>query len=406
MIESTKDPFSAPEQALGYIYQSRFALLRLLQLPEKVAVLMEKDDDLDFVGDSGTKTLASLKHKAIGDQLTDLSTDFWKSLRIWMLRYNRDGRTECQLRFFMFTTSDISAGSFLVNFLPDSTCEPSDILELANDALSKTISRTLLPIKDEFDLLSDSEKKDLLSRIVIFNKSLRVEDVPEIIKDQYMRTVRREFRTPVYERLEGWWNDLVIKLLTGERTREIFGYEVSDKLASITDEYKTDNLPIDFSGKKPEGVVAEDADSRLFVAQLREIGIQPNRIQNAILDYYRAFEQRSIWARENALVEGEVEEYENKLVEEWERYRDVIFESLDDDSSEKIMKGVGKEVYKWAEMNTDHLRIRERVSEPYVVRGSFHILANGLPLPRVYWHPHFLERINDVLKGGEHEVME
>jgi len=135
------------------------------------------------------------------------------------------------------------------------------------------------------------------------------------------------------------------------------------------------------------------------VTQLREIGIKPNRIQNAILDYYRAFKQRSSWARENVLVEGEVEEYEDLLVDEWGRYRDVIFEDLDDDCAENLLKEAGKELYKWAELNTDHLRIRERVSEPYVVRGNFHILANQRPTPRVYWHPRFLKRINDILSG-------
>jgi len=43
------------------------------------------------------------------------------------------------------------------------------------------------------------------------------------------------------------------------------------------------------------------------------------------------------------------------------------------------------------------IRIRERVSEPYVVRGAFHILANERPTPRVYWHPRFLARLGQLL---------
>ena len=39
------DKFSAGAQGLGYIYQVRLALLRLLQLPENTAVSLEKDDD-------------------------------------------------------------------------------------------------------------------------------------------------------------------------------------------------------------------------------------------------------------------------------------------------------------------------------------------------------------------------
>ena len=149
------------------------------------------------------------------------------------------------------------------------------------------------------------------------------------------------------------------------------------------------------------GGASPESDQRLFVDQLRAIGVKPDRIQNAIYDYYRAFEQRSSWARENVLLEGEVEEYEDRLIEEWSRYRDVIFEDLESESAETTMIKAGRELYKWAELNTDHLRIRERVSAPYVVRGSFHILANNNPLPKVYWHPIFLERLNEVMEAAE-----
>ena len=406
MTKNTNPPFSAGEQALGYIYQARFALLRLFQLPEEIAVFIEKDDDLDFVDNNGSKSLASLKHKATGERLTDLSTDFWKSVRIWLDRYNRDHRSQSNLRFFIFTTNEVSSDSFLESFLPDFNKDLDAILRDAENVLSKTTSKTIKPISEEFKQLGEEEKKDFLSRIVIFDRSPRAEDISNIIIENHMRTVRREFRQPVYERLEGWWNDLVIKLLSGKRTAEIFGYEVSDKPSSITDQYKTDNLPIDFRGKKPEGDVDPENDPRLFVTQLREIGIKTDRIQNAIYDYYRAFEQRSSWARENVLLEGEVDEYENRLVEEWSRYRDVVFEDLGPDSAEDTMTKAGRELYKWAELNTDNLRIRERVSEPYVVRGNFHILANNRPVPRVYWHPKFLERISSILDGVPHEEME
>ena len=103
MTGVSSDQYAAGEQGLGYIYQPRFALLKLLQWPEDTSVLIEKDDDLDFVSFDGVKTLASLKHKGDGDTLTDLSTDFWKSVRIWLDRYNRDGKAEANLRFFLFT---------------------------------------------------------------------------------------------------------------------------------------------------------------------------------------------------------------------------------------------------------------------------------------------------------------
>jgi hypothetical protein len=311
MTDPTTDRYSAGEQGLGYIYQPRLALLHLLQLPEDTAVFLEKDDDIDFVDGDGGKSLASLKHKAIGDTLTDLSTDFWKSVNIWLARYKREGRAASNLRFFLFTTATVSTESFLTRFLSDQPVASGDaatLTELADAVLPKSRSKLIGPIAAEFNELTDPDKQDFLERILILDGSPRIGDIPATIKDKYMRSVRREHRAFVFERLEGWWNDAVIKQLTGARTEGIFGYEVSDKLSAFAEEYKADNLPITLRGKMPADEIDTETDPRLFVAQLREIGISSNRIRSAILDYYRAFEQRSAWARENLLVSGEVEE--------------------------------------------------------------------------------------------------
>lgn len=69
MVEST-DNFSAGKQALGYLYQVRYALLQMIRLPEDTARFIERDDDLDFTDPEEVQILASLKHKARGDRLT------------------------------------------------------------------------------------------------------------------------------------------------------------------------------------------------------------------------------------------------------------------------------------------------------------------------------------------------
>lgn len=153
MAKATTDKFSAGEQGLGYIYQARLAMLQLLQLPENTAVFLEKDDDLDFVDGEGGKSLASLKHKAAGDRLTDLSTDFWKSVRIWLARYKRDGGSASNLRFFLFTTGSVSDSSFLKGFLPAQTGmddETKTLAEQAEEVLSRTKSNLIGDIAEVF----------------------------------------------------------------------------------------------------------------------------------------------------------------------------------------------------------------------------------------------------------------
>jgi hypothetical protein len=375
----------------------------LLQLPEETSVFIEKDDDLEFVESGGRKTLGSLKHKAVGERLTDLSTDFWKSVRIWLTRYEEDGRVASTHRFYLFTTNEVSDTSFLKSFLPAAPGRATDdvsLSSLANSALEETRSESIKKIAAQLHSLSQAEQVDFLARIAIFDQSPRIDDIPKLVKDRHMRSIKREFRDSIFERLEGWWQDTVLALLTGKRALPIFGYEVSDKLTALSDEYKSDNLPITYRGKVPDGEIDTQNDGRLFVRQLREIGISSVRIRNAILDYYRAYEQRSLWARENLLISGELEDYEDRLEDEWSRYRDVVFETLDQDSAESVMREAGQRLYQWADLesgNLSSLRIRERVTEPYVVRGGFHILANGTPLPRIYWHPLFLKRLQELL---------
>jgi len=403
MAETATDKFSAGEQGLGYIYQGRLALHQMLLLPEGTTVFLEKDDDVDFEDGSGGKSLASLKHKAEGERLTDLSTDFWKSVRIWLDRYKRDDRAKSNLHFFLFTTAKVGATSFLTRFLPGFMGSGEDDKtprELAEDALAKSKSAAIATITAEFNELTDAEKEDFLARIQILDGSPRIGDIPKLVKEGPMRIIRPANRDAVFERLEGWWSDHVIRLLTGARTEGIPGNEISEKMNSLSEEYKSDNLPITFLGKEPAEGIDTDNDDRPFVRQLREIDISKERIHSAILDFYRAFEQRSEWARENLLVPGELDRYEDRLVEEWKRFKDILFEELKENSAENVLKKAGKELYKWAELESGKihsLRIRERVTESYVARGSFHILANAALAPRIYWHPRFLERISKAL---------
>ena len=95
---------------------------------------------------------------------------------------------------------------------------------------------------------------------------------------------------------------------------------------------------------------------------------------------------------------NEIEKYEDKLVEEWGRYKAIACENITEESKDDACVAAGRDLYTWAERSTGELRIRERVAEQYIVRGTFHILANGSPTPRVHWHPRFLEEIAKILE--------
>ncbi len=396
MSGDARSPYSAAEQGLGYIYQARFALLKILELPEDCSLLLEKEDDVDFDDAVGRKSLMSLKHKAVGDTLTDLATDFWKSVRIWLAYYKANGLIGCDARFILFTTGAVGADSILTMF-KDEEVEGEARAQAVKEPLAKSKSVLVVAVREELETLAATELADFYSRITIADATLRITAIPSAVINRHLRTIRRESRPFLFERLEGWWIDQAIQLLAGERTAAISGVEVSDKLSAIAEDYRNDNLPITFRQRKPDDIDVAN-DPRMFVEQLRALELSTTRLQVALIDYYRAFEQRSSWARENLLVSNEIEEYEDRLIDEWGRYKEVVFETISDKSEDADCLAAGRELYRWAELETTSLRIRERVTEPYVVRGAFHILANARPEPHVHWHPRFLARLAQILR--------
>lgn len=397
-MPSSDNQFSATEPVLGYLYQLRYALLQAFRLPEDNSCFIERDDDIDFTDPDEGRILASLKHKAPGDALTDLSPDFWKSVRIWLDYYTRKYSQRTSLSFFLFTTGRVATCSLLESFLPNAE-RSSELITRISQVLGASESKTVGKTKYLLEKLPLDNWPDFFRRITIFDSQERIQNIRMLIINEWFRSIRPQFRISVYERLEGWWINECIGLLTGNRTEPICGWEISEKLRSTAEQFRDDNLPIDFEHAEPAEGVNPDCDERYFVRQLRAIGLRSDRLRRAILDYYRAFQQRGLWVRENVTLSGELEHYDDRLVDEWERLREIIFEELDDNSPEDLLKETGRILLnRLSTIENPNLRIRTGVTATFVTMGSYHMLANN-ESPRVHWHPRFEERIEEILYG-------
>ena len=83
------------------------------------------------------------------------------------------------------------------------------------------------------------------------------------------------------------------------------------------------------------------------------------------------------------------------MIDEWEH----VFAEMEDelaDYGEGITENIkvkkAKSMYK--KINDKDIRIRPRCSDTFVMRGSYHILANQL---KVGWHVDFYERLKHLL---------
>lgn len=136
------------------------------------------------------------------------------------------------------------------------------------------------------------------------------------------------------------------------------------------------------------------ADDKIFYEQLKLIGIGNSRLQIALRDYYRAFEQRSNWLRNDLLYIDELDEYEMRLIDEWEHAYAMMQDKLGCKIAitENDKMSEGRNLFN--EIENKDIRIRQKCSDAFVMRGSYHMLANEL---KVGWHIDFLERLKDLL---------
>lgn len=381
--------FSARPQALGYLHQVRFSLLLILEREES-RISIESLDDLVFEENGNSLELLQLKHHGTQAALTDSSPDLWKTLRVWCTHAINGNVTFPGTILSLITTGlapEDSAASYLRTG-PSRNPQQAyrKLLEAAQDITNAQLS---LSVK-AFDDVPEAIRESLVQSIYVLDNSPNIARSRELMNKPLRSAVRRENRENLIERLEGWWFDKVVANLRG-LVPSITGFEVYDKIREIAEQFNPDALPIDYYQALPPGGVDPETDRRQFVEQLRAISVGNKRIEKAILDYYRAFEQRSRWVREELLVGDEVAEYEDKLVDEIERIRlDFEDENNINSVSDEGLQEIGRNLLRWMEQVAD-LRIRPNVSEPYVMRGSYHILADN-SMPRVWWHPKFIER--------------
>lgn len=391
--------FSAAPQAIGYLYQTRYALYLILSSSrEGLELSIEGLDDIVFEENGLPQELLQLKHHAAGASLTDYSSDLWKTLRIWSANLSEGKISLIDSTLSLVTTSHAPDGSIAALLRPGNNRQPKLAAKKLLDIANTSTNSSLIPAFQAYMALSANQQEMLTRSIQILDSSPNISDTTHQIKERLRFAVRRQHLDALYERLEGWWYGKMVRHLNKESTEPITGYEVHDKIREIAEQFEPDALPIDFFEAEPSVAPDPNSDNRRFVLQLKAIAVNNRRIEKAILDYYRAFEQRSRWAREELLIGDELEQYERKLVDEWERY----YLSLQDDwqfdietATEEDGQRFGRDVYKWIDQVAS-IPIRPRVTEEYVMRGSYHILADRNP-PTVWWYPHFVKRLEKIL---------
>lgn len=164
--------------------------------------------------------------------------------------------------------------------------------------------------------------------------------------------------------------------------------------ASVAESFHSENLPIDFwdSPVGDDDIAAHSG--RQYVRQLEAIQVSSKTIRKAILDHHRAYNQRHRWLKDGLIFSDELNRYEERLRDEWERFFEHNCSELDSSNTVALIEA-GRKILRWAELECA-LRIRPRVDADFVRRGCFHILADRKPA-EIYWHPNFLAEMQAIM---------
>lgn len=176
---------------------------------------------------------------------------------------------------------------------------------------------------------------------------------------------------------------------------QILSDELTSKISELREQFKQENLPVDDDILSAE-INRSEFEKRTFVQQLNLIEVSDKRIFYAIRNFYRAFEQRSRWIREDLLHIGELDRYEDKLVEDWEIKFEQSKDELGESASEIEKKKTARKIYEWIESG-DLYKVRPGIREDSISRGSYHMLSDEL---KVGWHVEFRDRIEKLIGEG------
>jgi hypothetical protein len=158
--------FSAGPQALGYLYQTRYALHMILNSREELELSIESLDDIVFEENGSPQELLQLKHHTTPASLTDSSSDLWRTIRIWSTNFIEGRISLPDTVLTLVTTAQASDDSIAALLRPGDNRKPKlaakKLLDIANTSTNVSLERYF----EAFIALSPQQQEMLVTRLL------------------------------------------------------------------------------------------------------------------------------------------------------------------------------------------------------------------------------------------------
>lgn len=382
--------FDASASFQGYNYQLRLALILAVKRARLDPAHNLSLELLDDVALAGSADIELVQAKHTNTVLTDASSEFWKSIRIWAEGIRSGVISAADSVLALITTGSVSTESVLRHLQATDRNVPEALRVLEGVAEASQNSDLTLAF-EAFLALTRRQRTALLAAIIILPQQSDAVRLRADLEAELRFATTKERLQLLVDRLEGWWFNQAVQHLAPSSRKPIPLYLFDLQIDRLRDEYSEQNLPIEFEGVTPAQETVKSFYNRLFVQQLRLIGFN-KQLTHAIHDYYRAVEQRSKWVKDSLLYLDDLTRYETRLKDAWQRSFDSMLDELGSDASEDLKVKLGRELVKW--MEQADLRVVRDCDAPFVMRGSFHALADRQV---VGWHADFLTRLQSLL---------
>jgi len=390
----TNGKFSGTDSALGYYYQSLYALVHLLNSNEDTEeVLIEDLDDVVIKNvEKNSFSLKQLKHKQ-KSPITISSKDLWSTLRIWC-EYTllEDIRN---ISFHLITCSKMSNENIL-KVLRKENSDRTELIELLNKEAKRVIEERAQTAQkkkphseryhgcEAYTELDENKKRMLIDRVMIIPEEFHINETEAQVSGSNLLQVcppdSRQFLT---KKLIEWWDYQVLLQMRKERS-EIKKIELQHKIMEIIQEVELDQISNSYGEREPLNWESELTNNN--AKQLAIINIGNIQKKHATINYWQARKQREEWLEEDfPLANEKVRKFDKNLFNEWEFLFGDKTENREFSSESEYIE-CGKEIFNWSFQKAHETipKISKDWQDKYLVRGSYQILSDALI---VGWHP-------------------
>jgi hypothetical protein len=370
---------NAPGQLLGYGLQFPRALYHLLRCEPEDKVAVEFLGDVATLGTNGSLLAEEDKSSQVGNPVTDLSIDLWKTFYNWVVLVNDDKIDITKTKFVLYVNQKGRNG--IVNSFSNSMNQTTakDAIENAKKKLKKVDSKHA--IWQYYNYLFNQNESKLLDLICNFELQIGLgggsETIKTEIKKKHIHDTQIDF---IHENLSGWLQIIILEKLARKDDAIISWEEFNKQFTPLFERARKREL-IDFTLTYPPDVKEikkQLKDRPLYIKQLEEIKADDDDIQQAVTDFLKAKVNRYNWIEKELIDETTAIDFEKKLTEFWKNYQKKIH--IIHGTCDSCQKGM----LVYTECRSRQETIKDQNPPSATIAGTYHSLANALELG---WHP-------------------